>query len=105
MVWYWHWDTRVSRLTSLLFLLGQELCRQPRAVYQILGAVPSLLGGLVRSGWFSLYGPSYLAVTCPLFSLVRQWILVTSVYSGFCVRLLKMFRFQRNAWFDIGSRR
>ena len=53
----------------------------------------------------SLYGPSYLAVSCSLFSLVRQWIHVTSVYSGFCGRLLKMFRFQRNAWFDIGSRR
>ena len=30
----------------------------------------------------SLYGPSYLAVSCSLFSLVRQWIHVTSVYSG-----------------------
>ena len=29
-------------------------------------------------------GPSYLTVTCSLFSLVRQWILFTSVYIGFC---------------------
>ena len=34
-VWYWHRDTRVSpRLTSLLFLLGEELYRQPREVYK-----------------------------------------------------------------------
>ena len=34
LVWYWH-GTRVSpRLTSLLFLLGEELYRQPRAVYK-----------------------------------------------------------------------
>ena len=59
---------------------------------QILGAVPSLLGH-VRSWLVSLYGPSYLAVTCSLFWLVQQWILVTSVYSGFLGRLLKMFRF------------
>ena len=50
-------------------------------------------GGHVRSWLVSLYGPSYLAVTCSLFSLVRQWIHVMSVYSGFCGRLLKMFRF------------
>ena len=32
----------------------------------------------------SLYGLSYLTVICSLFSLVRQWILFTSVYFGFC---------------------
>ena len=35
----------------------------------MLGAVPSLLGGHVRSWLVSLYGPSYLAVTCSLFGL------------------------------------
>ena len=58
-------------------------------------------GEHVCSWLVSLHGPSYLAVSCSLFSLVRQWIHVTSVYSGFCGRLLKMFRFQHNAWFDI----
>ena len=46
-------------------------------------------GGHVCSWLVSLYGASYLAVSCSLFSLVRQWIHVTSVYSGFCGRLLK----------------
>ena len=49
----------------------------------------------------SLNGPLYLAVSCSLFSLVRLWIHVTSVYNGFCGKLLKMLRFQHNAWFDI----
>ena len=97
--------TRVPpRLTSLLFLLSEELHRQPRAVYKYWASCRLCWEDTYAVSWF-LYGPSYLAVTCSLFSLVRQWIHVTSVYSGFCGRLPKMFRFQHNAWFDSGSGR
>ena len=33
-----------------------------------------IMAGMDQEGWFALHGPSYLAVTCSLFSLVRQWI-------------------------------
>ena len=56
--------------------------------HPILGATPPAQGQYTNSGCrvvhVSLYGPSYLTVTCSLFSLVRQWILFTSVYIGFC---------------------
>ena len=85
---------------SLLVLLSEERHRQPRAVYQYWAR--AVLAGRTRTQWLvSLCGPSYLAVTGSLFWLVRQWILVTSVYSGFCGRLLKMFRFQRYAWLTL----
>ena len=40
-VWYWHRDTRVSTF-DLLFILGEEQYRQPRAVYKYwVGGLPS----------------------------------------------------------------
>ena len=61
-------------MTSLLCLLSEELHRQPRAVCKYWAPCRACLS----------LQPLYLAVTCSLFSLVRQWLHFTSVYSGFC---------------------
>ena len=56
----------------LLVTMHLALCSLP--------AVPSLLGGHLLSWLVSLYGPSYLAVTCLLFSLVWQRLLWVELF-------------------------
>ena len=95
--------TRVPpRLTSLLFLLSEELHRQPRAVFKYWAPC--------RLCWEDTYSVGWFLSTAPRIwqSLVRcsPWF-----GSGYMLRqstaasVSGAFRIQRNAWFDSGSGR
>ena len=69
-------------MISLLFLLSEELHRQPRAVYKYWVPCRLCWEDTCAVGWFLSTAPRIWQ--SPVRCFVRRWIHATSVYSGFC---------------------